>query len=505
MTLPQHVPRLLVRDSHGDVSVPMTTSVPCSLPRVTAPIRARFAPSPTGYLHLGSARTALFNWMFVRHHQGLGHDAQFLLRIEDTDLERSQPELIDVIFESLAWLGLDTDGDPIFQSRRHDAHVAAVRQLIESGHAYRCDCTQEAARSRSEQAGGAGYDGYCRDREVTGDGNHVVRFRTPDAGDTAFDDVVRGAMSFENSALEDFVLQRSDGSPVFLLANTVDDADMGVTHVIRGEDLLNVTPKTLLVREALGHHAPLTLAHLPLIVNAQRKKLSKRRDDVSLDHYRERGFLPEAMVNYLALLGWGPPDEVEVRPIPELVELFELDRVGESSALFDVKKLEAVNGEHIRMLDAAEFVERARPWLEAEPWADCIDEDQLAAIAPHIQVRARVLSDVPALVDFLFLEDSPEDAASWTKAIADNDVAGTLLDGALDAFGSFDDEAWTAEALHVATEALAVQNGLKLGKAQAPIRVAVTGRMVGPPLFESLEVLGRDQTLRRLRLARARM
>ena len=288
---------------------------------------------------------------------------------------------------------------------------------------------------------------------------------------------------------------------MFVVANAVDDAAMGITHVIRGEDLLNVTPKMLLVRQALGYEDDLVFAHLPLIVNVQRKKLSKRRDDVSVADYRDRGFLPEAMVNYLALLGWGPPDEVEVRPIDEMIALFELDRVGDSAALFDTKKLESINGDHIRMLSTEDFLARSRPWIDAEPWSDRIDDGRLEAIAPHIQLRARLLSDVPGLIDFLFLDDPPDDPASWSKVMDGNDNAIPLIDGALESFGALGEGEWTADTLHAATQVLGDTLGLKLGKAQAPIRVATTGRSVGPPLFESLEALGPEETSRRLAAA----
>jgi glutamyl-tRNA synthetase len=314
--------------------------------------------------------------------------------------------------------------------------------------------------------------------------------------------MIRGPIVFEHEHLEDFVLRRTDGTPVFIVANAVDDADMGITHVIRGEDLINVTPKVLLVRRALGVDGPPPrFAHMPLIVNEARKKLSKRRDDVSVGDYRDRGVLPEAMVNYLALLGWGPPDGVEVRPVSEIVELFEVADISPSPAMFDPKKLEAICGDHIRALPIEEFIARSRPFLDAAPWADAIDDDVYAAIAPEVQTRVRVLSEVVDLVGFLFTDPPDIDDAAFDKAIASNDAASGLLDAAIDAYGSVP---WDAESLHAATAAIGETAGLKLGKAQAPIRVAVTGASVGPPLFESLAVLGRDRTIERLRSARER-
>jgi glutamyl-tRNA synthetase len=459
-----------------------------------ASVRVRFAPSPTGFLHLGSARTALFNWLWARHVGG-----EMLLRIEDTDRERSQPELIDVIFDALRWLGIDWDGEPVFQSHAAERHAQVVEQFLVDGVAYRCDCTQDEVQGRVKAAGGPpGYDGHCRDRSVPSDVPHVVRFRVPDDGDTSWDDLIRGTITFEHRNLEDFVLRRRDGTPMFIVANAVDDADMGITHVIRGEDLINVTPKMLLVRQALGVTEPIEFAHLPLIVGADRKKLSKRQGDVAVADYREKGFLPAAMVNYLALLGWGPADGVEVRPIGEIIDLFEIGDVSPSPAMFDVAKLEAVNGDHLRALSPAELVAVAEPFVRE---LRGYDESVMVAMAPELQTRLKRLTELPELVDFFFAEPTMDEAA-WNKAIAGNEQAAAILDAAQAAYADVD---WTAEALHAATLALAETVGLKLGKAQAPIRVAVTGRTVGPPLFESLVVLGRERTLARLAAARSRI
>lgn len=470
---------------------------------MTTPFRLRFAPSPTGYLHLGSARAALFNWLQARHLAATGHDAEFFLRIEDTDLERSQPELIQVIFDVLAWLGIDHDGDPVYQSQRAPMHEAAIELLLAEGTAYRCDCTQDDVKARNEANGTTGYDGFCRDRGVGGDVTHVVRFRSPDEGATSWDDLIRGEITVEHRTIEDFVLRRSDGSPVFLVANAVDDGDMGITHVIRGEDLINVTPKVILLRAALGYEGVPRFAHMPLIVNEQRKKLSKRRDDVSVEDYKARGVLPEAMVNYLALLGWGPPDDVEVRPLAEIVELFDIADVGPSPAMFDVAKLEAINGEYIRMLSVNEFVKRSLPFFEDQPWYDAGRRSIVEAMAPDLQKRARLLSEVPGQIDFLFLSDPEIDDAAWTKAAGGVEDVGAWLDAVSTAYDEVGE--WTAEELHRVTSELAERYELKLGKAQAPIRVAVTGRTVGPPLFEALAVLGRDETLRRIAAVRGRV
>lgn len=469
---------------------------------VSTPVaRVRFAPSPTGYLHIGGARTALFNWLFARQQGG-----EFVLRIEDTDAERSRPELIDIIFRSLEWLGLDWDGVPVHQSERGAMHREAVETLLQNGSAYWCSCTPEEVKARAEARGGTpGYDGYCRERSLGAGEGHVVRFRVPDSGVTAFDDLIRGTVSFENAVLEDFVIQRSNGTPMFHLANAVDDADQGITHVIRGEDLINVTPKVLLIREALATPGQLIFAHLPLIVNEKRQKLSKRRDDVSVGDYIDRGYLAEAMVNYLATLGWGPPDGIEIRPLAEIVDLFRITDVNKSGAFFDVKKLQHFNGEYIRDLSVPQFVNKSTRWLyEETPWApDRFDIATFEVMAPLVQERVKLLSEVPGYVDFLFVSDPETDEDSWQKVmVKGSDLASDVLHHALAAFETCE---WTAATIEPALFSYAEEHELSKGKVQAPVRVAVTGRTVGPPLFESLEVLGREETLRRLQLAKGRL
>jgi len=459
---------------------------------VSATPRLRFAPSPTGYLHVGGARAALFNWLVARRTGGA-----FLLRVEDTDRERNRPELTDNILDSMRWLGLDWDGDVVYQADNLDHHGDAARSLRDAGRAYWCDCTPEEVQARTAATGASGYDGHCRDRGVEHGPTTALRFRAPDEGVTAFTDVVRGEVSFDNATIEDFVLLRSNGLPVFLLSNAMDDATMEITHVVRGEDHINGTPKYLLLRDALESGRPEVIAHLPLLVNEGRKKLSKRRDSVAVGDFRDRGFLPEAMMNYLATLGWGPKDEIEIRPMAEIVEQFRLEDVNPAPAFFDERKLEHFNAEYIRALDIDEFIERTTPFL--------VDADRslesIRRLAPVLQQRVRLLTEAEAMVDFLYLDDVPRDDAAWDKVMGKSpDVAVAMLDGAIDAFTGVE---WEAEALHAALLAVGEGQGLKLGKAQAPIRVAVTGRTVGPPLFESLEVLGRDQTLDRLRSARA--
>lgn len=445
-----------------------------TLGAVSTSVRVRFAPSPTGYLHLGSARAALFNWLAARHLGG-----KFLLRIEDTDKERSRPELIDVIYEGLEWLGLDWDEDPVHQSSRDNAHQDAIEQLLGDGAAYESD--------------------------------GAVRFSVPrDGGSTGWVDLIRGEISVEHASIEDFVIRRSDGSPTFFLANASDDAHMGITHVIRGEDLINVTPKYLLLRSALGLDvADVEFAHMPLIVNEQRKKLSKRRDDVSLMDYRDRGFLASAMVNHLALLGWGPPDGQEIRldplsPTEGFPPLFDIADVSPSPAFFDVKKLLAINGEHLRALALDDLDRRCQPFLADSPigseyQADDANREMFREILPAVQVRLETLADVSDAVDFLFVE--PEmDPKAWDKAMLPE--AAGWLDAVIAAATEWP---WDAESMHERFMALAEDLGANRRKFQAPVRVALTGRSVGPPLFESMAVLGREKVLARLRSARERL
>lgn len=465
------------------------------------PVRARFAPAPTGYLHLGGARTALFNWLFARQQGG-----ELVLRIEDTDAERSRRELIEVIYRSLEWLGIDWDGEPVHQSDRTELYRDAAARLLAAGHAYYCDCTPDAVKARAEARGGKpGYDGHCRDRDVRPGDGVVVRFRTPDEGVTAFDDVIRGHISFDNAELEDFVIVRSNGVPMFLVANAIDDPAMGITHVVRGEDLINTTPKVLLLREALGVTERPVFAHLPLIVNEKRQKLSKRRDDVSMGDYIERGYLPEAMRNYLATLGWGAPDGVEIRPIAEIIELFRLDDVNASSAFFDLKKLNHFNADYIRRLPVHEFVDRSTHWLfDKAPWpAANFDAGRFETLAPLVQERVEVLSEVPGYVDFVFLDEPQIDDGSWEKVMAKApENAAAMLDAVAESYATCD---WSAGALMGAIAEHGERLGLPKKQWQAPVRVAVTGRSVGPPLGQSMVVLGRDEVLRRVRAARGRL
>jgi glutamyl-tRNA synthetase len=448
--------------------------------------RVRFAPSPTGYFHVGSGRAALFNWLFARRHGGV-----FVLRIEDTDAERNRDEHVAGIERAMRWLGLDWDEGPFFQSRRTPLYQAAIAKLLADGRAYACDCTPEAVQARATARGDRpGYDGFCRDRGLELTLGRAIRFRTPDEGTTTVVDVVRGRPEFRNDAIEDFAIRKSSGQPLFLLANVVDDADMAISHVIRGEEHLSNTPKYELLWEALGYGRLPVFAHLPLLVNEKRQKLSKRRDKVAVEDYRDGGYLPEAMRNYLALLGWSPGDDREILTLDEMIAEFRLEDVNSAPAFFDEKKLQSMNAEYIRTLSTEEFAGRTQAWLG----------DRWTPIAPLVQERTRVLADVPAMVDFLWLDTIDIDETDWEKAVRQQPAFAAILDAAATAFASCD---WDAETLRSVVVEIGENVGVpQLGKAQAPIRLAATGRLVGPPLFESLVLLGRQQTVERVRKAR---
>lgn len=471
-------------------------------PLPNSAVRVRFAPSPTGMFHVGSARSALFNWAFAKQRGGA-----FVLRIEDTDASRNRPEWTDGIISAMAWLGMDTGGyeGPVLQSANTDKHVAAAAELIAKGHAYYCSCTRERIVARTGDQH-RGYDGHCRDLGLRPGPGRSVRFRTPDEGSTVIADVVRGTVVFDNAAIDDFTIARADGSVLFLLANVVDDIDMRISHVIRAEEHLSNVPKQQMIWNALGHEPPVW-AHLPILVNEKRQKLSKRRDKVALEAYRAEGYLAEAMRNYLMLLGWAPAGDREILPWPVLVDEFRLDEVNLSPAFFDVKKLRAINGVYIRDLPLDEFIARSEPWLTAPtaPWRpEAFSAATYAAVAPLVQTRVAVMSELTDNVDFLFLDEPAFDDASWSKTMTGPaaDVAAGLLDAAIEGFAAV---AWDAGSIRACVEQAAATFDLKLGKAQAPIRVAVTGRTTGLPLFESLHVLGRDRTLERLRAAREKL
>ncbi len=465
-------------------------------------VRVRFAPSPTGMFHVGGARSALQNWIYARQQGGV-----FVLRIEDTDAARNSPEWTEGILSALDWIGIEraVTKDPT-SSPRTPLSTGTRAAAVRGG---------SGVLLRLHPRGGAGPHRQPVHRlrrllprpGAAARRRPALRFRTPDEGATVVTDLIRGEPTFENKLIEDFVIARGDGSPVFLLANVVDDMTMGITHVIRAEEHLPNTPKQQLLWDALGVKPPIW-AHVPVVVNEKRQKLSKRRDKVALEAYRDEGYLAAAMRNYLMLLGWAPSGDREIVPWSVIEDEFRLTEVNPSPAFFDEKKLRAFNGEYIRALPVAEFVEACQPWLTGTgtiappPWQPAeFDAAVFAAVAPLAQTRIAVLSEIVPNVDFLFVDPPLIDEAAWTKAMKEGSAE--LLDAAVAAFEAVD--SWDAETLKATLEAVGAERGLKLGKAQAPVRVAVTGRTVGLPLFESLEVLGRERALTRMRAARVRL
>jgi glutamyl-tRNA synthetase len=478
-------------------------------------VRVRFAPSPTGHLHVGAARTALYNYLFARSKDGV-----FILRSDDTDAERSSQEYQDDILEHLDWLGLDWDegigrGGPhgsYRQSDRFDRYAQVAHGLVRSGHAYYSFATPdqlEAFKARAREAGTSpAYDGSMEpEREQVSrrlaDGERaVIRFRIPRLGSTEFVDLVRGEMRFDHVQVDDFIILRSDGSPTYHLASTVDDVDYAITHVIRGEDLLSSTPKHILLTEAMGA-VPAEYAHLSLLMGPDGKKLSKRHGDTAMSAYRRAGYLPEAMDNYLALLGWAAgEDENDIASLDEMADRFDLGAVSRNPAVFDVAKLEWMNGVYIRSMSDDDFVAAIRPLVEASlgrPLGSA-DVDTLAAVAPLVKERTKLLPEVPDQVRFLLAPLDGYDDESWEKVMSTPEAT-IALDGALASLSALD--SWTTEAIDAALRAMLAHHELSGRKGLQPIRVAVSGSTVSPPLFESLEFLGRDESLRRISTARS--
>ncbi|MGD0374349.1 MAG: glutamate--tRNA ligase [Streptosporangiaceae bacterium] len=485
-------------------------------------VRVRFAPSPSGDLHVGNIRTALYDWAFARHTGGT-----FVLRIEDTDASRVTPEYIDSALGTLRWLGLDWDEGPeaggrygpYLQSQRLEIYADWVDTLLNSGAAYHCYCTQEElaerrAAARAGAGGPSGYDGHCRELTAAqaaayqAEGRRpVVRLRMPD-GSTTFTDLVRGEVTFDHQQVPDFVLARADGSPLYTLAVAVDDVLMKITHVVRGEDLLSSTPRQLAVYAAMGVPAAEVpvFAHLPYVLGKNGQRLSKRNGVVSVNWYRDEGYLPEAICNYLALLGWSPGGDRESFTLAEMAAEFDLARVNKNAAQFDVGKLRAINGDKIRALEPADFAARLTPFLHRLRLVGDPPSEQeaalIAAAAPLVQERSGDLVEAAGMLAFLF---AGEDSFAVDTADAERGLgagAAPVLQAAhaaLDGVGS-----WTAGAIEDALRtALVEKMGLKPRAAFGPVRVAVTGRRISPPLFESIELLGRERALRRLAAALA--
>ena len=476
-------------------------------------VKVRFAPSPTGDLHVGNIRTALFDWAYARHTGGT-----FLFRIEDTDTTRVTDEYIQAAIDTLKWLGLNWDegpevgGDngPYLQSQRLGIYAEWAQKFLDQKDAYHCYCSAEeleAVREGQRAANVApGYNGHCRDLTADQIAGYkvegrlpVVRMRMPDGG-TTFNDLIRGDVSFDHKFVPDFVLVRGDGSPLYTLAVAVDDVLMKVTHVLRGEDLLSSTPRQIRVYQAMGlalEDYPV-FAHLPFVMGQDNAKLSKRNGEVSIAWYRDKGFLPEAICNYLALLGWSPGDDRENVTMKELTELFTVEKVHSSPARFDMKKLEAINGDKIRALTLDEFLNWSLPFLtKAGVIAGSADEIALVKLAlPLIQERIIMLSEVPAMLKFLFVKNFAVEADSVAKIT--DDASKQVLERSLKELEPL--ATWTHESIEAALRSSLIEEmGLKPRIAFGAVRIATTGSTISPPLFESMELLGKEASLARIR------
>lgn len=453
----------------------------------------RFAPSPTGFLHIGGARTALFNWLFARHHKG-----KFILRIEDTDEVRSTVASINAIFDAMEWLGLDWDDGPFFQTKRLDVYAEYLEKLVGSRRAYYCDCAPEDLEKRRQAAMAEGrkpkYDGLCRDKGLGPGPDRVIRFRCPDVGVTALNDLIKGPIFFENSELDDLVIQRSDGMPTYNFAVVVDDITMGVTHVIRGDDHVNNTPRQILLYQALNIPLP-RFAHVPMILGEDRARMSKRHGATSVMAYKEMGYLPEAVLNYLVRLGWSHGDQ-EIFTRDELIEKFSLEHVGKSAGVFNEEKLLWVNAHHIRECPAERLVPLLEPFLKAQGYPE--KPVGFVAKAIHtLQPRVHTLVEMAEFMRFYMVEEVDYDPEAARKFLTP--AMRTPLDRlmeCLDKLEPFDEENLERTFKHVVEEM-----GMKLGKIAQPVRVALTGVTVSPGLFEIIDVLGRETVLKRLRRA----
>jgi glutamyl-tRNA synthetase len=459
---------------------------------VSNDLRVRFAPSPTGALHIGGARTALYNWLMARHGGG-----ELVLRIEDTDRERSTPENVEQILDALRWLELGWDEGPVSQAARADRHADALRRLLESGAAYRDPATAEDVRAWKEEHGAdRGYRGTPADAEGA-----AVRLRVPEDGETVVEDVIRGPVAFPNRSQDDFVIARGDGSVLYNFAVAVDDAEMGITDVVRGDDHLSNTPKQLLVLRALGERPP-RYAHLPLLHGPDGRKLSKRHGAESVQELRERGYLPAAIRNYLALLGWGTTDDTTMMTTPELVERFRIEDVGRAAAIFDEKKLRWLNGRFMREMPLDAYVEAVAGQLERSGHAEAAaDRERLREACAAAQEKAQTLEEVWPLIRFAF-EPPVEDEKAWRKVMGDEDAPRALA-AAREALAEAQD--FDVQGVEAALAPLPERLGAKPGKVFQPIRVALTGSTVSPGIFETVALTGREEALARIDAALERL
>ena len=456
-------------------------------------IITRFPPSPTGFLHIGGARTALFNWLYARANNG-----RFILRIEDTDEARSTKESVDAILESLKWLGIDWDEGPYYQTERYDIYQTFIQQLIDNGHAYHCDCAAEDVEAMREKARAAGkkpmYDGKCRDRGLPAGENTVVRLRTPDTGATVVEDVVKGATSFMNPEIDDFIIQRSDGTPMYNLAVVVDDLTMGINRIIRGDDHLINTPKQILLYKALEAELPV-FGHVPMVLGPDKARLSKRHGAMSVGEYKKMGYLPDAMLNYLVRLGWSHGDR-EFFTRQDLVELFSLKALGKSPSMFDTDKLSHLNAKHIQSTDPVVLADHLIPFL-AQKGVTAENDGFTHGVISTLQARSKTLVEMANGALFYYkdpIEYEEKAAKKFLKPAALDPLKKSA--DSIDALESFDEKS-----LENAFKQVMEETELKFGKIAQPVRVALTGTTVSPGVFEMILALGKEKTVQRIRAA----
>jgi glutamyl-tRNA synthetase len=455
-------------------------------------LRVRFAPSPTGYLHIGGARTALFNYLLARKEKGI-----FVLRIEDTDIIRSTQDSVDTILQAMEWLGLSWDEGPFYQSDRFELYREKVEQLLSEGKAYRCYCTPEELEAKRENALKTGkkpkYDGTCRNRpDQPEDKPFAVRFRSPEEGETSFQDRIKGPITFQNEELDDLIIQRSDGTPTYNFVVVVDDATMGMTLVVRGDDHINNTPRQILMYRALGYPVP-EFGHVPMILGADKARLSKRHGATSVMAYKELGYLPEALVNYLVRLGWSYGDQ-EIFSMDELIEKFSLENVGKSAGVFNPEKLLWLNAHYIKTGDPERLGELLREYL-ALAGVDAAAGPELPAVVKTLQERARTMVEMAQGAAFYFrknVEFDPEVTAKFLGPDKRHVFESVIRH--LEGCGEF-----TEQGIEIAFAGIMAETGLKLGKIGPPVRVALTGSTVSPGIYEVISVLGKDESLNRLR------
>ncbi len=485
---------------------------------VNKPVRVRFAPSPTGIPHVGNIRTALFNWLFARHHGG-----SFILRIEDTDIVRKVEGAVEAILESLRWLGLDWDegpevgGDygPYFQSQRLEIYQGVAQRLLEQSHAYLCYCSpqrlEEMRKEQVQRKQPPGYDRSCRElsegeraKLKAGGIVPVVRFKTPLSGEVKFEDLIRGDVVFNSETIDDFVLLKSDGYPTYHLANVVDDHLMRITHVLRADEWLSSTPRHTLLYDALGYEPP-QFAHLPMILGSDRAKLSKRHGAISVMEYRKQGYLPQAMVNFLALLGWSLDDRTEIMSREELIANFSIERIGKTGAIFSQEKLGWMNGVYLRQLSIEELAEQVMPFLERglpKKVERPIPRDYVRQIVPLIQERMRTLKEGAELAQFFFVEELDYEPALLLERGMTRERALKALKTARE---RLEDCPFEAPSLEGVLRPLAAELGLKTGEFFGLLRVATTGHTAAPPLFQTMAVLGRERCRERIEAALERL